>query len=71
MSSMNFAWKVVKHTRSNAIVFAGGKTIGIGAGQISRVDAAKIAIDKALSPLANSAVASDAFLPFPDTLEEL
>ena len=70
MSSMNFAWKVVKHTRSNAIVFAGqGRTLGIGAGQMSRVDAAKIAIDKALSPLANSAVASDAFLPFPDTLE--
>jgi phosphoribosylaminoimidazolecarboxamide formyltransferase / IMP cyclohydrolase len=70
MSALNFAWKVVKHTRSNAIIFAGrGKTIGIGAGQMSRVDAAKIAIDKALSPLANSAVASDAFLPFPDTLE--
>lgn len=70
MNALNFAWKVVKHTRSNAIIFAGqGKTIGIGAGQMSRVDAAKIAIDKALSPLTNSAVASDAFLPFPDTLE--
>jgi phosphoribosylaminoimidazolecarboxamide formyltransferase/IMP cyclohydrolase len=70
MSALNFAWKVVKHTRSNAIIFAGqGRTIGIGAGQMSRVDAAKIAIDKALSPLAGSAVASDAFLPFPDTLE--
>ncbi len=70
MSALNFAWKVVKHTRSNAIIFAGrGKTIGIGAGQMSRVDAAKIAIDKALSPLNGSAVASDAFLPFPDTLE--
>ncbi len=70
MSALNFAWKVVKHTRSNAIIFAGrGKTIGIGAGQMSRVDAAKIAIDKALSPLKDSAVASDAFLPFPDTLE--
>lgn len=70
MSALNFAWKVVKHTRSNAIIFAGqGKTIGIGAGQMNRVDAAKIAIDKALFPLKNSAVASDAFLPFPDTLE--
>lgn len=70
MSALNFAWKVVKHTRSNAIIFAGqGKTLGIGAGQMSRVDAAKIAIDKALFPLVNSAVASDAFLPFPDTLE--
>lgn len=70
MSALNFAWKVVRHTRSNAIIFAGhGRTIGIGAGQMSRVDAAKIAIDKASSPLAGSVVASDAFLPFPDTLE--
>ncbi len=70
MSALNFAWKVVRHTRSNAIIFAGeGKTLGIGAGQMSRVDAARIAIDKARYPLKDSAVASDAFLPFPDTLE--
>jgi len=70
MRAMMLAWSVCKHTRSNAIVFAGERSvIGIGAGQMSRVDSAKIAIGKALSPLERSAVASDAFLPFPDTLE--
>jgi phosphoribosylaminoimidazolecarboxamide formyltransferase/IMP cyclohydrolase len=68
--AMRFAWKVCAHTKSNAIVFAGNnRTLGIGAGQMSRVDAAKIAIEKSLSSLVGSAVASDAFLPFPDTLE--
>lgn len=70
MQALRLAWKVCKHTRSNAIIFAGAeKTIGIGAGQMSRVDAAKIAIEKSLSSLKGSGVASDAFLPFPDTLE--
>jgi phosphoribosylaminoimidazolecarboxamide formyltransferase / IMP cyclohydrolase len=70
LRAMHLAWKVCKHTRSNTIIFANEtKTLGIGAGQMSRVDAAAIAIDKALESLANSAVASDAFLPFPDTLE--
>jgi phosphoribosylaminoimidazolecarboxamide formyltransferase / IMP cyclohydrolase len=70
MQALRLAWKVCKHTRSNTIIFAdAGRTIGIGAGQMSRVDAAKIAIEKSLSPLKGSGVASDAFLPFPDTLE--
>jgi phosphoribosylaminoimidazolecarboxamide formyltransferase/IMP cyclohydrolase len=74
-SDLLFAWKVCRHVRSNAIVFAkGGATIGIGAGQMSRVDSVKIAIDKAheafgedaVKALAGSVVASDAFFPFPD-----
>ena len=70
MKAMKFACRVCAHTRSNAIVFADAKkTLGIGAGQMSRVDAAKIAIEKSRFSLSGSAVASDAFLPFPDTLE--
>jgi phosphoribosylaminoimidazolecarboxamide formyltransferase/IMP cyclohydrolase len=70
MQALRIAWKVCKHTKSNTIIFADKKrTLGIGAGQMSRVDSAKIAIEKACAPLAGSAVASDAFLPFPDTLE--
>ena len=70
MAALKLAWKVCKHTKSNTIIFADKKrTLGIGAGQMSRVDSAKIAIEKACAPLAGSAVASDAFLPFPDTLE--
>src|ERR1700691_2897907 len=66
-----FAWKVAKHVKSNAIVFArGGQTVGIGAGQMSRVDSVKIAVMKAQLPLAGSVVASDAFFPFPDGVEE-
>jgi phosphoribosylaminoimidazolecarboxamide formyltransferase/IMP cyclohydrolase len=69
-----FAWKVCKHVRSNAIVFArDGATRGIGAGQMSRVDSARIAAEKAADsfpaedePLAGTAMASDAFFPFPD-----
>jgi phosphoribosylaminoimidazolecarboxamide formyltransferase/IMP cyclohydrolase len=70
-----FAWKVCKHVRSNAIVIAKeGATIGVGAGQMSRVDSVRIAIqktreargDEADAVLAGSAVASDAFFPFPD-----
>ena len=57
--------------KSNAIVFArDGETIGIGAGQMSRVDSVKIAVMKAQSPLAGTVVASDAFFPFPDGVEE-
>jgi phosphoribosylaminoimidazolecarboxamide formyltransferase/IMP cyclohydrolase len=70
MSAIKLAWKVCKHTKSNTIIFADQKhTLGIGAGQMSRVDSAKIAIQKASASLKGSAVASDAFLPFPDTLE--
>jgi phosphoribosylaminoimidazolecarboxamide formyltransferase/IMP cyclohydrolase len=71
LQALKLAWRVCRHARSNAIVFAGpARTLGIGAGQTSRVDAARIAVMKARFPLAGSAVASDAFLPFPDTLEE-
>jgi phosphoribosylaminoimidazolecarboxamide formyltransferase/IMP cyclohydrolase len=70
MSAISLAWKVCKHTKSNTIIFADKqRTLGIGAGQMSRVDSARIAIEKACAPLKGSAVASDAFLPFPDTLE--
>ena len=70
MRAIQLAWKVCKHTKSNTIIFADKKrTLGIGAGQMSRVDSAKIAIQKACGSLKGSAVASDAFLPFPDTLE--
>lgn len=72
--SMLFGWKVAKHVKSNAIVFAGqGQTLGVGAGQMSRVDSVKIAVIKAATAgvsLAGSAVASDAFFPFPDGVEE-
>jgi phosphoribosylaminoimidazolecarboxamide formyltransferase / IMP cyclohydrolase len=71
MQAMRFAWKVAKHVKSNAIVFAkGGATRGVGAGQMSRVDSVKIAVMKAQCSLAGSVVASDAFFPFPDGLEE-
>jgi len=71
MHTMRFAWKVSKHVKSNAIVFAkDGATLGVGAGQMSRVDSVKIAVMKAQSSLAGSVVASDAFFPFPDGVEE-
>jgi len=69
--ALEFGWKVAKHVKSNAIVFArAGQTLGIGAGQMSRVDSVKIAIMKAQSSLVGSVVASDAFFPFPDGVEE-
>jgi len=68
-----FAWRVAKHVKSNAIVFAGdGMTLGVGAGQMSRIDSARIASIKARESglsLAGSAVASDAFFPFRDCLD--
>ena len=71
MQTLRFAWKVCKHVKSNAIVFAkDGATLGVGAGQMSRVDSVKIAVMKAQSSLAGSVVASDAFFPFPDGVEE-
>lgn len=72
---MVFAYKVVKHTKSNAIVFVKDlKTLGIGAGQPSRIDSTKIAINKSREfkhPLFDSVVASDAFFPFADNVEEI
>jgi phosphoribosylaminoimidazolecarboxamide formyltransferase / IMP cyclohydrolase len=71
MHTMRFAWKVSKHVKSNAIVFArDGATLGVGAGQMSRVDSVKLAVMKAQLPLQGSVVASDAFFPFPDGVEE-
>jgi len=71
MQDMRFAWKVCKHVKSNAIVFArDGATFGVGAGQMSRVDSVKLAVMKAQSLLQGTVVASDAFFPFPDGVEE-
>jgi phosphoribosylaminoimidazolecarboxamide formyltransferase/IMP cyclohydrolase len=65
-----FAWRVCKHTKSNAIILAKDlMTVGVGAGQMSRVDSARLAVSRARFPLAGSVVASDAFFPFPDALE--
>jgi phosphoribosylaminoimidazolecarboxamide formyltransferase/IMP cyclohydrolase len=67
-----FAWKVCKHVKSNAIVYArDGQTVGVGAGQMSRVDSAKIGAMKAQLPLKGTVAASDAFFPFPDGVEEI
>jgi phosphoribosylaminoimidazolecarboxamide formyltransferase/IMP cyclohydrolase len=69
--ALEFAWKVCKHVKSNAIVYAReGQTISVGAGQMSRVDAVKVGAMKALLPLAGTVLASDAFFPFPDGVEE-
>jgi phosphoribosylaminoimidazolecarboxamide formyltransferase/IMP cyclohydrolase len=70
--AMLFAWKVCKHVKSNAIVYAReGQTVGVGAGQMSRVDAAKIGAMKAQLLLKGTVAASDAFFPFPDGVEEI
>jgi len=69
--ALEFAWKVVKHVKSNAIIYARtGQTLAVGAGQMSRVDSVNIAAIKAHLPLAGSVVGSDAFFPFPDGLEK-
>ena len=65
-----FAWRVCKHVKSNAIVYArDGQTLGVGAGQTSRVDSARFGAMKAVLPLKGCVAASDAFSPFPDGLE--
>jgi phosphoribosylaminoimidazolecarboxamide formyltransferase / IMP cyclohydrolase len=74
--AMLFAWTVCKHVKSNAIVYARfseghGQTVGIGAGQMSRVDAARFGAMKAILPLQGTVAASDAFFPFPDGLETI
>ncbi|MGB9074369.1 MAG: bifunctional phosphoribosylaminoimidazolecarboxamide formyltransferase/IMP cyclohydrolase [Terriglobales bacterium] len=67
-----FAWKVCKHVKSNAILYArDGQTVGVGAGQMSRVDSCKIGAMKAQLPLQGTVAASDAFFPFPDGVEEI
>ncbi len=78
MRALLFAWRVCKHVKSNAIVYARfnqgeggghGQTVGVGAGQMSRVDAARFGAMKAVLPLAGCVAASDAFFPFADGLE--
>ncbi|MBI3096994.1 MAG: bifunctional phosphoribosylaminoimidazolecarboxamide formyltransferase/IMP cyclohydrolase [Planctomycetes bacterium] len=69
-SDLLFAWKVCKHVKSNAIVLVkDGQTVGIGAGQMSRLDSVKIALEKAGPKARGAVLASDAFFPFPDALE--
>ncbi len=70
-AALEFGWRVVKHVKSNAIVYAKpGQMVGVGAGQMSRVDSVKIGAWRAVLPLAGSVLASDAFFPFPDGVEE-
>jgi phosphoribosylaminoimidazolecarboxamide formyltransferase/IMP cyclohydrolase len=71
LEALDFAWKVVKHVKSNAIVYAlKDRTVGIGGGQVSRVDATRIGASKARSTVKGSAMASDAFFPFRDNIDE-
>ncbi|HEX7957877.1 MAG TPA: bifunctional phosphoribosylaminoimidazolecarboxamide formyltransferase/IMP cyclohydrolase, partial [Pyrinomonadaceae bacterium] len=71
LAALLFAWTVCKHTKSNAIVYArAGQTVGVGAGQMSRVDSVRIGASRAQLPVAGSALASDAFFPFRDGLDE-
>jgi phosphoribosylaminoimidazolecarboxamide formyltransferase / IMP cyclohydrolase len=72
LDALDFSWRVVKHIKSNAILFCQGlQTAAVGAGQMSRVDAAQIAVMKAQMPLTGSVVASDAFFPFRDGVDAL
>ncbi|MFC1510935.1 bifunctional phosphoribosylaminoimidazolecarboxamide formyltransferase/IMP cyclohydrolase [Candidatus Margulisiibacteriota bacterium] len=70
MEDLFFAWGVVKHVKSNAIVLIkNGQAIGVGAGQMSRIDAAELAVKRSRKPVAGAVLASDAFFPFPDVVE--
>jgi len=70
MADLRFAWEIVRHVKSNAIVLAkGGMLLGAGAGQMSRVDSVEISIQKAGDRTGGSVLASDAFFPFPDSIE--
>ena len=71
IEALLFGWTVCKHTKSNAIVYArAGQTVGVGAGQMSRIDSVKIGAMRAQLPVAGSVLASDAFFPFRDGLDE-
>jgi phosphoribosylaminoimidazolecarboxamide formyltransferase/IMP cyclohydrolase len=71
MADMKFAWIVAKHVKSNAIIYAKDQEIiGIGAGQMSRVDSARVAVEKSRKPLQGGVMASDAFFPFRDSIDE-
>jgi phosphoribosylaminoimidazolecarboxamide formyltransferase/IMP cyclohydrolase len=70
LADLDLAWRVARHVKSNAIVLArDGAIVGVGAGQMSRVDAARLAVDKAGDRSGGAACASDAFFPFPDGVE--
>lgn len=70
LAALNFAWKVCKHVKSNAIVYTvQNRTVGIGAGQMSRVDSSKIAVIKANTPVKGTVMASDAMFPFRDGVD--
>jgi phosphoribosylaminoimidazolecarboxamide formyltransferase/IMP cyclohydrolase len=71
INALLFAWTVCKHTKSNAIVYAReGQTVGVGAGQMSRVDSVRLGAMRAQLPIKGSVLASDAFFPFRDGLDE-
>jgi phosphoribosylaminoimidazolecarboxamide formyltransferase/IMP cyclohydrolase len=71
-TALRFAWRVCAHVKSNAVIFTGpDRTLAVGAGQMSRVDAVKVAVMKAAGPLTGSVAASDAFFPFRDGLDAL
>lgn len=71
LRELDFAWRVVKHVKSNAIVLSrNGQTLGVGAGQMNRVGSVKIALEQAGKEAKEAYLASDAFFPFPDSLEE-
>ena len=68
---LHFAWRVAKHVKSNAIVLAeGGRTVGVGAGQMSRVDSVRLSIEKARPTAKGAVLGSDAFFPFRDGIDE-
>jgi phosphoribosylaminoimidazolecarboxamide formyltransferase/IMP cyclohydrolase len=72
MRDLLFAWKVCKHVKSNAILYARNQqSVGVGAGQMSRVDAARFGAAKSVLGTQGSVAASDAFFPFPDGVEEI
>jgi phosphoribosylaminoimidazolecarboxamide formyltransferase/IMP cyclohydrolase len=71
IEALLFAWTVCKHTKSNAIVYArAGQTVGVGAGQMSRVDSVRLGAARAQLPVEGSVLASDAFFPFRDGVDE-
>jgi phosphoribosylaminoimidazolecarboxamide formyltransferase/IMP cyclohydrolase len=71
LEAMKFSWKVCKHVKSNAIIFGrNSQTVGIGAGQMSRVDSVKLATSKARTDIKGCVMASDAFFPFRDAIDE-
>jgi phosphoribosylaminoimidazolecarboxamide formyltransferase / IMP cyclohydrolase len=70
MKDLKFAWTVAKHVKSNAIIYAKNlETVGIGAGQMSRLDSARLAVEKANKPVEGCVMASDAFFPFRDSID--